>query len=69
MIIVIKNTEEAQEFIHEIKGRLIAELIFSQLMKEPEQIRPLLYERLIHRDKSLQDFKVYHEEDKQVRED
>jgi hypothetical protein len=69
MKIIIKNTVEAQEYINEIKGRLIAELLFSQLMKEPEQIRLRLYEKLIHGDNSFQEFKICHEDEKQVRED
>ncbi|MGB8455310.1 MAG: hypothetical protein WCD89_23630 [Anaerocolumna sp.] len=50
MNIILINTEEAKEYINEIKGYIIAELMFSQLMKQPEQIRIRLYEMLTQKE-------------------
>ncbi len=52
MNIILKNTEEAKEYINEITGFITAELMFSELMKQPEQIRIKLYEMLTQKDKT-----------------
>ncbi|GEM_PF-6244657 len=47
MNIIINNAEEAKEYIDKTRGYIIAELMYSQLMKQPEDIRIKLYERLV----------------------
>lgn len=51
MNITLKNEKEAKEYIDEIKDYLIAELIFNQLMKQPEKIRILLFNMLMQEHK------------------
>ncbi|WMJ87585.1 hypothetical protein [Anaerocolumna sp. MB42-C2] len=46
MRIIINNAEEAIDYINEIKGPAIAELLFAELMKQPDSIRAKLYEVL-----------------------
>ncbi|QHQ62832.1 hypothetical protein Ana3638_20300 [Anaerocolumna sedimenticola] len=50
MKIIINNTEEAKDYINEIKSSVIAEIIFSELMKQPEPIRIKLFELLIEKE-------------------
>lgn len=52
MEIIIKNTEEAKEHIDKIKGVLIADLMFSRLMQEPEPVRRKVYEMLVRTDET-----------------
>jgi hypothetical protein len=51
MNITLKNEKEAKEYIDEIKDYLIAELIFNQLMKQPEKIRIHLFKMLMQEHK------------------
>ncbi len=47
MKIIIKNEKEARDFLGEINGYLIAELMFSKLQQQPEPLRRLVYNKLI----------------------
>ncbi len=49
MNINIQNPEEAKDYIEEKKSYIIAELLFYQLMKEPELIREKLFDMLIEK--------------------
>ena len=46
MRIIINNAEEAKDYINEIKGPVIAELLCSELLKQPDPIRVKLFELL-----------------------
>ncbi len=52
MNIIIKNEEEAKEYVNVIRGYILAELMFCQLMKQPGQLRIKIYEMLIQKDKT-----------------
>ncbi len=52
MNIIIHNAEDARDYIDKMKGPIMAELIFSRLMEEPEQLRIKLYEMLIREEKA-----------------
>ena len=45
--IVIRNEKEAREFLGEIQGYLIAELMYTKLLQQPEPLRRLIYNKLI----------------------
>lgn len=47
MKIVINNEAEAKDFLAEIQGYLIAELMCSKLIKQPEPLRLLIYNMLL----------------------
>ena len=48
--IIIKNAEEAKDYIKEIRGSVIAEILFSELMKQPEPVRIKLFEMLTEKE-------------------
>lgn len=49
MKIVIRNEKEARDFLGDIQGYLIAELMYSKLLQQPETLRLLLYNKLIEK--------------------
>ncbi len=49
MKIVIRNEKEARDFLGEFQGYLIAELMYSKLLQQPEPLRRLVYNKLIEK--------------------
>jgi len=47
--IVIRNENEARDFLGDIQGYLIAELMYSKLLQQPEPLRLLVYNKLIEK--------------------